>query len=153
MLAREVDSLIGERLTQNLQRLAEPFGALRERAPLHADARVLVLDRAASDSQLKAACRDLVERGGHLREHGRMAKLVAQHHVSDLDAVGATEQGGGQGPRLQRGIVGSARPVEVVVEPQRVDSQLLTAQRAVQDVVVAEAHLGQVDTDLGSRHG
>ncbi len=102
MLAREVDPLVGEGLMQDLQRLAQPLGPFGERAPLQADARVLVLDRAAADSQLKAARRDLVERGGHLREHGRMAKLVAQHHVSDLDALGAAEQRGGQGPRLHR---------------------------------------------------
>ena len=70
-----------------------------------------------------------------------MTKLVAQHHVSDLDTLGAAEQRRRQGPCLQRGIVGGSRPVQVVVEPQRVDAQFLAPQRAVQDVGVGEAHL------------
>jgi hypothetical protein len=152
MLAREVDSLVGECLMQYLQRLTEPLGALRESAPVQADARVLVLDGSAADPELKAPGRDLVEGRCHLREHGRMAKLVAQHHVSDLDAFGAAEQCGRQGPCLERGVVRGAGSVQVVVEPQRVDAEFLTAQCAVQDVGVAEAHLGQVDADLGPRH-
>ena len=82
-----------------------------------------------------------------------MTELVAQHHVSDANALGAAEQCRGQGPGFHRGIVGRARTVEVVVEPQRVDAELLAAQRAMQDLVVGEAHLGQIDADLGLAHG
>src|SRR5215213_9938169 len=102
---------------------------------------MLVLDRPASDPQLEAARRYLVEGGGHLRQHSRMAKLVAQDHVSDLDVLGSAEQGGGQSPRLERGIVGRAGSVEVVVEPQRVYSEFLAAQCAVENIGVAESHL------------
>ena len=51
------------------------------------------------------------------------------------------------------GIVRHARCVEVVVEPDRVDAELLAAQRAMQDLLVGEAHLRQVDADLGLAHG
>ncbi len=141
MLSREVDSFVGERLVQNLQRLAEPLGPFGERAPVHPDPVVLVLDGTAADAELEPACRDLVECGRHLCKHHGMAKLVAQHHVSDLDALRTAEQRGRQRPCLQRGIVGNSRPVEVVVEPQRVDAQFLTPQRAMQNVGVGEAHL------------
>ena len=118
MLAGEIDSFVGERLAQNLQRLAEPLRSLGERTPVQPDPVVLVLDGTAADAELQPSGRDLVECGRHLREHRGMAKLVAQHHVSDLDPLGAAEQRGRQGPRLHRGVVGCTRGIEVVVKPQ-----------------------------------
>ena len=44
---------------------------------------------------------DLVQRGRHLRQHGRMTKLVAQHHVSDAQPFGAAQQRRRERPRLQ----------------------------------------------------
>ncbi len=153
MLALEVDSFIGKRLLQDLQRLAQPRRTLGEGAPRQTDPVVFVLDRTATDPQLKSAARDLVERGGHLGEDDRVPKLIAQHHMPDLDALGLAEQGGGQGPGLHRRIVGHSWPVQVVVEPERVDPEFVTALRAVQDLGVGEAHLRQVDADLGLGQG
>src|SRR5215217_7981700 len=82
-----------------------------------------------------------------------MPKLVAQHHMSDLNAVGLAEQRGGQRPRLQRGVVGRSRAVQVVVEPQRIDPEFFATARAMQKVGIGEAHLRQIDTDLRLGHG
>src|SRR5258705_4481459 len=111
MLACEVNWLISKRLPQDLQCLAQSCGPLGQRSQVQADTRVLVFERAASDAKLKAATRDLVQRGGHLGEYRGMPKLIAQHHMSDLDALGLAEQRGGQGPSLHRRIVGRSRPV------------------------------------------
>jgi hypothetical protein len=69
--------------------------------------------------------------------------LVAQHHMSDPDALGAAEQRRGQGPGFHRRVVGRARAVEVVVEPYRVDAELFAAQRAMQDLVVVKPICGR----------
>src|SRR6476646_5289818 len=82
-----------------------------------------------------------------------MAELVAQHHMSDLDAFGTTEQRSGQRPGFHRRVVGCAWAVQVVVEPQRVDAEAVAPLRAVQNLLVGEAHLGQVNADLGLAHG
>ena len=133
MLSGEIDYLVGEGLMQDLQRLAQPFGALAERSPVQSGPVVLVFDRTAADAELKPACRDLVQGRGHLRQDRGVTELVAQHHVSDSNALGTAEQCRGQGPGFHRGIVGRPWTVEVVVEPQRVDAQLFAEQCAMQD--------------------
>ena len=152
MRTGEIDYLVRERLMKDLQCLAQPLRTLGERSPVQPDAGVLILDGSTAKPELQPARGDLVERGGHLGQHGRMPELIAQHHMSDLDALGAAEECGGQGPRLQRGILWRSRPVEVVVEPDRVDTQLLAAQGAMQYLLIGEAHLRQIDTDLGLAH-
>jgi hypothetical protein len=152
VLTGEVDSFVGERLAQNLQRLAEAGGSLGERSPVQADARVLVFDGAASDAELQPTSRNLVKRGGHLGQHGGMAKLIAQHHMSDLDALGVAEQRGSQCPGLQRRVIGHPGSVQVVVEPERVDPEIVASPRAMQEFGIGEAHLRQIDADFGLGH-
>jgi hypothetical protein len=108
--ALEIDSFLRERLPEDLQSVAEARRALGKCAPVQADPVVLVLDRAAADTELEPACRELVEGGRHLDQHHGMPKLVAQQHVSDLDTLGPAEQRGHQGPRLERGILGMPGP-------------------------------------------
>ena len=81
-----------------------------------------------------------------------MPKLVAQHHVSNVKALRASQQRRSQGPRLHRGLVGHAGPVQVVVEPQRPDSQLLATQCAMQHVLIRERHMGHVHADVEAAH-
>src|SRR6476620_12607570 len=105
MLSGEIDYLVGEGLMQDLQRLAQPLGALAERSPVQPGPAVLVFDRTATDAELKPSCRDLIESRGHLRQDRGVAELVAQHHVSDANALGAAEQCRGQSPSFHRGLV------------------------------------------------
>lgn len=111
---------------------------------------MFILDGSAADAQLEAAGGHLVQGGGHLGQYGRMAKLVAQHHVSDPQPFGTAQQRSGERPCLQRVDVGgdAGGAVHVVVEPQRTDAELFAALRAVQDVGVAETHLRDVDPDF-----
>ena len=97
---------------------AEAGGPLGEGAPVQPGLPVFGFDRSAAQPELQAAAGDLVQGGGHLGQQDGMAKLVAQHHVSDPEAFGVREQRGGQRPGLQGRHVRQARAVEMVVEPQ-----------------------------------
>ena len=113
---------------------------------------MFILDGTAADAECQPARRDLVQRRRHLGQDRGMTELVAQHHMSDPDTFGTAEQRGGQRPRLHRRVVRHSRRVEVVVEPDRVDAELLAAQRAMQHLLVGETHLRQIDPDLRLGH-
>ena len=150
--ALEMDPSVGERLNHDFQRLAQPFGPLAKSTPVQAHAVVLVFNRAAADPELEPARRDLIEGARHLGQHRGMAKLIAQHHVSDTQALGAAEQRGRHRPGFQRGDLGRAGAVHVVVKPHRSDAQLLAAHRAVQNIFIRERHLRHVHANVEPSH-
>ena len=56
---------------------------------------------------------------------------------------------GGEGPRLEGGVVGLARAVEMVVEPEGVEPRRLGGPGPLDDLGVVQGDLGEVDADLG----
>ena len=82
-----------------------------------------------------------------------MPKLVAQHQVPDPQPLGSAQQRGGQRPALQGGDVRNARPIHVVIQPQRTDAEFLAALGAVQDVGEGESHLRDVHPDVEGAQG
>jgi hypothetical protein len=118
-----VVSFVREHARDDLERVLEDLRAIRKRVPRDAGLVVLDVVRPAPEADVEAAVRDHIERRRHLAEHCRVTEGRTEHHVPDAQALGLGEQRGGQGPAFERGSVGEVRPIEVVVEPERVEAE------------------------------
>jgi hypothetical protein len=126
VLAVERGALVGEQALDHLAGFVEAREALAERVERDAVGAVLVLLPARAEAEHDAAAAHVVERRGHLREHGRVAVGVAHDQRPEAQA----RDGGGERredrPRL---LPGTARvlPVwhEVIGPPEAVPARLL----------------------------
>src|ERR1700733_5503137 len=144
----ETGDLLIEHAGQDSQSFGQPFTSLGRCSPRDAQLIMLHPNRAAPDADLDAAPGQHIQGGDHLGQQSRMAKVVVQHEVSDPESLGAGQDEGSGGPGLEGVSIRLARTVEMVEEPERVQSAGLGGESPLEEGVFTQRDLWQVQTDL-----
>src|SRR5450759_2952123 len=114
----------------HLQVVAQRAEAIAKRREAIAVRQPLIFLPASPDPKLEAAAGDHVDRGGHLRREGRVAKAGADHHVADPRPRRRLRQRGEHGERLEGDLLGWIRHGrEVIEDPDRFEAQCLRLLR------------------------
>lgn len=118
------DDLAVVEATEQPDRLSHAFDPLtRRRTEVQPEGTMLLLEPAGTDAQDCPAIRDVVQRGGHLREQAGMAEGVGGDEVADCGAGRDRRRSGRHRPTLE--LWGSRLALvgkQVVVEPERVEA-------------------------------
>ena len=101
VLPGEVRRGVGQQPDDDLERLVEAVEALLQRRQVDAVGRALLLVPTGAEAELEAALRHDVDRGGHVREHRRVAVHVAGDEHSHPHPLGRLGQRGERGPALR----------------------------------------------------
>ena len=151
-LALVVERLAGPERAHDLERLLQAADALARRGRLHAVRRELLDHRTPADAELEAATRRVVERDGLAREHRRMTERIAQHELALHEPVGVREQPRVGGERLVHVVLLGHRWREVVHAGHAGEAGRLGGARLLDHGVHGQAHLREVEVELGSAH-
>ena len=135
---REVLPVVVEELTreherQDLERLAQPSGALRRRSVPEPERADLLGDRAPSDAEVDPPARERVDGRDRLREDTRVAERVARHHVAEADRRRLDRERGRERPRFEDVELGVRRRREVIDEPRVLETDRLGRARPLED--------------------
>ena len=113
---------VGEQARDDLERLVEAVEPLLERGEVDAVGVALLLVPPRAETELEPTAGDDVERGGHVRQHRRVAVGVAGHQHADADPVRRLGQRRRGDPALQAGPGGVREDrIEVVEGPGRLE--------------------------------
>ena len=134
----ERDAFSREQPADDLERLLEPRDAVIERHTERVELRSVPSCPEAEDETSAA---DLVDRRGHLREHGRLVEAGARDQRPQSDALGHRRETGQQGPGFPGSALGPTVVAvqEVVTHPHRVEPDVLG--RASHGDVLGPTHL------------
>jgi hypothetical protein len=126
VVALERGLALGPHRPHDLHGLVEhpdPVLRLREVVPVRP---VLLLVPAGADTPVEAPTRHHVDVGRDLREQCRAAVAVAPDHLAEPDRRGELADRSDRGPALEHRLLGGpGHVVEVVVHPERVESEPL----------------------------
>ena len=130
--------LLGPHQPADLDDLFELSRAARGgRREVVAVGQVFVLPPAGADAEHEASAGKHLERGGHLRDQGRVAVAVPEHVVAQHDVGERRRQPGERGPAFEEALLLLAvEAVEVVGDPHRVEVR----QRLGEDVLLLVHH-------------
>src|SRR5205823_6392143 len=150
----EAEGLLGPEAADDRDRLLEAGGLVPRGADAQPEGAVLVVGRAATETEDQPSAREPVERLGHLGDHRRVAVRHAEDPGRDADPRRRRGDVAEQGPRL----VGGARSTGVVRGRDEVEAELLGADGGCDRVCSVRGRGRNIESELqlrgvGDAHG
>ena len=128
-LERELLLVGVEHAPEDLQALSELTHAVARANEGHAEVGELARHPAGAEAGDDASTGDVVDGGDHLAGVGRVAHADGGDERADFGLLGHGGDAGGEGPGLEHGDRRGLRAIEMVVDPERVETHLLEGGR------------------------